>query len=207
MKISYDYTGGSYGVTFGGGFHGRTLGALSVNRSKSKYRRGFPRSRQDSRRPFCADSGCTAATCDCGFFADDTSTLRRMLDPERGTIDPDDAAYVILEPIQGAGGYRFPSDAFMDEIADVCNELDVPIVVDEVQSGLGRTGEMWAADHYAIEPDVIASAKALPRRRDHLPRGGVPRGEGPALLDLGRGRHSRRRAGRAHHRRHPGFTI
>jgi 4-aminobutyrate aminotransferase len=161
MKISYDYTGGSYGVTFEGGFHGRTLGALSVNRSKSKYRRGFPEVAKIHDAPFCADSGCTAATCDCGFFADDTSTLRRMLDPERGTIDPDDAAYVILEPIQGEGGYRFPSDAFMDEIADVCNELDVPIVVDEVQSGLGRTGEMWAADHYAIEPDVIASAKAL----------------------------------------------
>ena len=161
MKIAYDHTQGKYGITFEGGFHGRTLGALSVNRSKAKYRRDFPEIAGIHDAPFCVDSACTPATCDCGFFADDTSKLRRILDPKRGFVDPEDVAYLILEPIQGEGGYRFPSDPFMDEIAQTCDELDVPIVVDEVQSGLGRTGEMWGADHYAIEPDVIASAKAL----------------------------------------------
>jgi 4-aminobutyrate aminotransferase len=161
LKITYDHTGGKYGITFEGAFHGRTLGALSLNRSKEVYRRKFPEiaSVQDS--PFCTDADCTRDTCDCGFFFDDTSWLRQMLDDETGYVNGDEVAYLILEPIQGEGGYRFPSDAFMDEIATLADEHDLPIVVDEVQSGLGRTGKMWASDHYAIEPDVIASAKAL----------------------------------------------
>jgi len=84
-----------------------------------------------------------------------------MLAPEGGHVDPAEIAFLTLEPIQGVGGYRFPSEAFMDEVAAVTDEYDIPLVVDEIQSGVGRTGEMWAADHYAIEPDVIASAKAL----------------------------------------------
>jgi len=81
--------------------------------------------------------------------------------PRGGHVDPAEIAFLTLEPIQGVGGYRFPSEAFMDEVAAVTDEYDIPLVVDEIQSGVGRTGEMWAADHYAIEPDVIASAKAL----------------------------------------------
>jgi 4-aminobutyrate aminotransferase len=161
VKIAYDHTQGKYGITFEGAFHGRTLGTLSLNRSKEIYRREFPEIPSIHDAPFCTDAGCTAETCDCGFFTDDTSKLRRMLHPETGYVNADEVAYLIMEPIQGEGGYRFPSDEFTNEIADVCESLDVPIVVDEVQSGLGRTGEMWAADHYAIEPDVIASAKGL----------------------------------------------
>jgi 4-aminobutyrate aminotransferase len=84
-----------------------------------------------------------------------------MLDPERGYLDPREVAFLILEPVQGVGGYRFPSEAFMTEVGDVCRSYDIPLIVDEIQSGIGRTGEIWASDHYPIEPDVIASAKAL----------------------------------------------
>ena len=161
IKIAYDHTGGKYAITCEGAFHGRTLGALSLNRSKEIYRREFPEIASVHDTPFCTDRGCTADTCECGFFFEDTSWLRRLLAEESGAVNADETAYLILEPIQGEGGYRFPSDAYMDEIAAIADEHDVPIVVDEVQSGLGRTGEMWAADHYAIEPDVIASAKAL----------------------------------------------
>jgi len=100
-------------------------------------------------------------SCDCGFFAGGGSQLRNMLAPEGGHIDPDEIAFFTLEPIQGVGGYRFPSEAFMQEVADVTDTYDIPLVVDEIQAGVGRTGEIWASDHYAIEPDVIASAKAL----------------------------------------------
>lgn len=86
--------------------------------------------------------------------------LRKKVGP-RGNIDPDDVAYIIIEPIQGEGGYRIPSDAFMDEIGYVCDEYGVPLVVDEIQAGVGRTGEWWGADHYSVEPDVIAVAKSL----------------------------------------------
>jgi len=160
VKICYD-AGGDYGVTFQGAFHGRTLGALSLNRSKSVYRSEFPEVAKTHDVPFCADRTCDADSCSCGFFADETSQLRRMLRPERGYVDPDDLAYLILEPVQGEGGYRFPSDAFMEEIAALCDEHDLTLVADEIQTGIGRTGEFWASDNYPIEPDVIASAKGL----------------------------------------------
>ena len=161
LKIAFDHTRGKYTITTEGAFHGRTLGALSLNRSQAKYRRAFPEIHGVEDMPYCDDRSCTAATCDCGFFFDDTSTLRQMLDPETGYVGSDEVASLVLEPFQGEGGYRPPSDAFMDEIADLCREHDILLVADEIQSGLGRTGEWWASDHYAIEPDVIASAKGL----------------------------------------------
>ncbi|MBO4248212.1 aminotransferase class III-fold pyridoxal phosphate-dependent enzyme [Halomicrobium sp. IBSBa] len=161
IKISYDHRRGKYAITFEGAFHGRTLGALSLNRSKAVYRRQFPEIATVHDVPFCDDRHCTPESCDCGFFTGDGSVLGRMLDPETGHVDPDDVSYIIFEPIQGEGGYRFPSDAFATEVADIAERHGVPIVVDEVQTGLGRTGEWWGSDHYPFDPDVIASAKAL----------------------------------------------
>jgi 4-aminobutyrate aminotransferase len=165
MKICYDDTGGKYAITFEGAFHGRTLGTLSLNRSKEVYRREFPEVGPVHDAPFCRDRSCDPATCGCGFFPDPQgegpSALRRMLDPERGHVGPDEVAFLILEPVQGEGGYHVPSDAFMEEIAALCDEHDIHIVADEIQSGVGRSGELWASDHYPIEPDVITAAKAL----------------------------------------------
>ena len=161
IKISYDHTEGKYAITFEGAFHGRTLGALSLNRSKEIYRREFPEIASVHDVPFCRDGSCTPESCECGFFAGGSSQLRRMLHPGRGYVDADDVAYLVVEPVQGEGGYHVPSDAFMDEIAALVEEHDLTLVADEIQSGMGRTGEWWGADHYAIEPDVIASAKAL----------------------------------------------
>jgi 4-aminobutyrate aminotransferase len=81
VKISYDHRRGKYGITFEGGFHGRTLGTLSLNRSKEVYRRHFPEIPSIHDVPFCDDRACTADTCDCGFFVGDGSVLRRILDP------------------------------------------------------------------------------------------------------------------------------
>jgi 4-aminobutyrate aminotransferase len=163
IKICYDHRpAANQGITFVGGFHGRTLGALSLNRSKAVHRRGFPEISGIQDVPFCSDRDCTRATCDCGFFPaeDGMSALREMLDPKDGYLDPADLAYIIVEPIQGEGGYRFPSDAFAAELHAVCQTHDILLVADEIQTGLGRTGEWWGSDHYAFEPDVIASAKA-----------------------------------------------
>ena len=162
IKIAYDNAdGGKYAITFDGAFHGRPLGALSLNRSKAVHRRGFPEISGVHDAPFCEDRTCTPETCSCGFFVDGVSRLRRKLDPERGHIDPAEVAYLIVEPIQGEGGYRFPSDAFMSELAALTTDHDITLIADEIQSGLGRTGEMWGADNYPIEPDVITSAKGL----------------------------------------------
>jgi 4-aminobutyrate aminotransferase len=162
MKITNDYRApAKYGVAFAGSFHGRTFGTLSVTKSKEVYTRHYPQISGIETVPFCADRACDAGTCDCGFFTNPGSQLRNSLSPEGGHVNPDEIAFLILEPIQGVGGYRFPSDAFMQEIADVTEEYDILLVVDEIQSGIGRTGKIWASDHYPIEPDVISAAKAL----------------------------------------------
>jgi len=162
IKIAYDYSeGGQYGITFDGAFHGRTLGTLSLNRSKAVHRRHYPELPSIHDVPFCTERGCTADTCGCGFLTDKGSQLRRILDPDRGYLDPDEVAFIILEPVQGEGGYRIPSQAFGDELAAVADEHDITLIADEIQSGLGRTGKMWGSDHYSFEPDVISAAKAL----------------------------------------------
>ncbi|WP_267643407.1 aminotransferase class III-fold pyridoxal phosphate-dependent enzyme [Haloarchaeobius amylolyticus] len=162
MKVTHDHKpAAKYGYAFEGSFHGRTLGTLSLTKSKEVYTRHYPEISGIQTVPFCEDRGCSAGTCDCGFFAGGGSRLRNSLSPEGGHVNPDEVAFAILEPIQGVGGYRFPSEEFMAEVGDVCDEYDIPLVVDEIQAGVGRTGEMWASDHYPIEPDVIASAKGL----------------------------------------------
>jgi 4-aminobutyrate aminotransferase len=175
MKIAHDHRPtAKYGFSFVGSFHGRTLGTLSATNVKPVYTRHYPELAGIETIPFCENRNCAAETCDCGFFTGSGSVLRNALAPEGGHIDPAEVAFVILEPIQGVGGYRFPSDDFMREIGDVCETYDIPLIVDEIQSGVGRTGKMWAADHYPIEPDIIAAAKALRvgatiARRDMFP--------------------------------------
>ncbi len=164
IKISYDHRDGAkWAIAFEGAFHGRTLGALSLNRSKSVHRRKYPEIQGVHDMPYCQNASCTRSTCECGYFPGDgsVSELRRRIEPSSGNIHPDDVAYIIVEPVQGEGGYKIPSEAFMDDIAAIASDFDIPIVADEIQSGVGRTGEFWGADHMAIEPDVIASAKAL----------------------------------------------
>jgi 4-aminobutyrate aminotransferase len=164
LKLCFDHTGGTRGVTFEGAFHGRTLGALSLNRSKHTHRKRYPELSGITDVPFPYHSECAPGSCDCGFFPggeDDPSMLRRKLDPERGHLPPEDVAFVVLEPVQGEGGYRFPSQEFATEVNALCTEHDIPLIVDEIQAGLGRTGEYWASDQYDFEPDVITSAKGL----------------------------------------------
>jgi 4-aminobutyrate aminotransferase len=175
MKIAHNHRpAAKYGFSFAGSFHGRTLGTLSATNAKPVYTRHYPELAGIETIPFCDNRDCGAETCDCGFFTGTGSVFRHALAPEGGHIDPAEVAFVVLEPIQGVGGYRFPSDAFMAEIGDVCEKYDIPLIVDEIQSGVGRTGEMWAAEHYPIEPDIIAAAKALRvgatiARRDMFP--------------------------------------
>ncbi|MFC7157295.1 aminotransferase class III-fold pyridoxal phosphate-dependent enzyme [Halomarina halobia] len=158
MKIAHDHRpAAKYAFAFEGSFHGRTLGTLSLTNSKEVYTRHYPEIAGVKTLPFCDCAG----DCECGFARDGGSTFRDALAPEGGHVNPEEVAFVIVEPIQGVGGYRFPNREFAAEVGDVCATYDIPLVVDEIQSGVGRTGEMWAADHFPIDPDVIASAKGL----------------------------------------------
>jgi 4-aminobutyrate aminotransferase len=161
MKVAYDHNPlGKYAVTFEGAFHGRTLGALSLNRSKAVYRERFPEIASVHDLPFCSCEGAPTF-CECGYFAGDKSAFEEKIDPKQGHVDPEEIAYLIMEPIQGEGGYRFPSEAFARDIAELTEEHDITLIADEIQSGLGRTGEWWASEHYPFDPDVITSAKGL----------------------------------------------
>ena len=147
LKISYDTTADpKYGVTFDGAFHGRTLGALSLNRSKAVHRRKFPE---------------IAGIMDIPYSLEGLTRLREKLDSAHGHVPPEQVAFLIVEPVQGEGGYKVPSQEFMSELGALAAEHDIPVIADEIQSGVGRTGKMWGVDHYDIEPDIITSAKAL----------------------------------------------
>ncbi|SIR23517.1 4-aminobutyrate aminotransferase [Haladaptatus litoreus] len=158
IKISYN-RGGHRAFTFDGAFHGRTLGALSLNRSKVAHRKGYPEVPGVVSVPYCSCRG----ECDCGWKTNGPggNAIADKLDPAQGVIDAEEVSYIILEPVQGEGGYRVPNDEFIADIAEIQETYDINIIADEIQSGMGRTGEMWAVDHLELEPDVITSAKGL----------------------------------------------
>ena len=158
IKICYA-NGGHRAFTFDGAFHGRTLGALSLNRSKTVHRKGYPELGGIVSVPYCSCEG----DCECGWKTNGPggNVVADKLHVKRGVIDPAEVAYIILEPQQGEGGYRVPNEEFVDDIVDIQQTHDIPVVADEIQSGLGRTGELWGVDHTSLDPDVITSAKGL----------------------------------------------
>ncbi len=158
IKICYA-SGGHRAVTFEGAFHGRTLGALSLNRSKAVHRIGYPEIPGVISLPYPS----TQEGYETRWQTDGPggNVLADRLDPDQGVIDPDELAYVILEPIQGEGGYRPAHPEFASDLEAIRDHHDVHIVADEIQSGLGRTGDLWAIDHLDLTPDVITSAKGL----------------------------------------------
>jgi len=164
IKICYDHRRNfGYGICFYGAFHGRTLGALSLNRSRRVQRDWYPQIPQTVDLPYCRCTG----PCDCGWKIYSirrkgvVSRLAQILDPEIGLIDPDEVAYIIIEPVLGEGGYDIPNPDFIKEVAEIAKTKRIPLICDEIQSGLGRTGKWWASEHFDIRPDIITSAKAL----------------------------------------------
>jgi 4-aminobutyrate aminotransferase len=165
MKICYDHKQNyGYGICFYGAFHGRTLGALSLNRSKKIQRDWFPQIPNIVDFPYCT---CKDHPCQCGWMVCCTgkeglrSRLDHFLDPDIGLMDPGEVAFIILEPIQGEGGYNVPSRYFIKEVARLSKEYSIPLISDEIQSGMGRTGKWWAIEHFGIKPDIITVAKPL----------------------------------------------
>jgi len=161
IKICYDARRNcGYGFCFLGAFHGRTLGALSLNRSKRLHRSWYPQIPNIVHLPYCI----CGEKCHCGFWLGpmgSESRLAHFLDPVRGLIDPAEVAYIIIEPVQGEGGYYVPNAAFMAEVNRVAHQHHIPLIADEIQSGMGRTGRWWASEHFEIRPDIIVAGKAL----------------------------------------------
>jgi len=147
-------------IAFYGGFHGRTMGSLSLTASKSTQRKGFGAllsGVEHIHYPYayrCAH-GHGAETCG--------AEILEMLENDmfKRLFDPEDVAGIIIEPIQGEGGYIAAPKFFLQELQRICRKYGIMLIVDEVQSGMGRTGKWWAYEHAGIEPDIITTAKGI----------------------------------------------
>ena len=147
-------------IAFFGSFHGRTLGALSLTARKSVQRAGFGPLLPGVvhapypncyRCPFGQREETCAVEC-----------VRHIEDVLLKTIAPaQETAAIVVEPVQGEGGYVVPPRKFFDELTRVARENGILLVTDEVQSGMGRTGKMWACEHFDVVPDILAVAKGI----------------------------------------------
>ena len=158
LKLARRVTGRPGIIAFRGGFHGRTFGATSVTTSNLNYRTGyepllpgvhftpFP----DAYNDFGGDQ---AAATEASLAA-----LHALLG---GGIAPSRVAAILIEPVQGEGGFTPAPAAFLRALRALCDEHGILLVADEVQSGYGRTGKMWAFEHAEIVPDVVCVAKAI----------------------------------------------
>ncbi len=146
MKLARHATGRPYIVAFLGGFHGRTYGAVSLTASKAKYHARF-----DPLLPgiYHAPFGHVA---DLKWF--DEVLFERL-------IPANEVAAIVVEPIQGEGGYIVPEDGFLEGLRALCDRHGILLVADEIQSGAGRTGKMWAVEHWNVEPDILLVAKGI----------------------------------------------
>jgi 4-aminobutyrate aminotransferase len=146
VKLARFATHRPYVVSFLGGFHGRTYGSVSLTASKAKYHQGFgPLLPGVFHAPY-------GRLEDLRWFDE---VLFARLAP------PGEIAAVIVEPIQGEGGYVVPEEGFLRGLRAMCDEHGIVLIADEVQSGAGRSGRMWAVEHEGVEPDILLSAKGI----------------------------------------------
>jgi 4-aminobutyrate aminotransferase len=149
MKLARHFTGRPNIIAFYGAFHGRSLGSLSLTASKAKYRSGFGIVTPGAyHAPYAFDGEVTGAA-----YIERT-LFKRM-------TEPSDVAAIFVEPIQGEGGYIVPPPGWLDDLRSLCDEHGILLVCDEVQSGVGRTGTMWACTHDGVVPDIICAGKGL----------------------------------------------
>jgi 4-aminobutyrate aminotransferase len=143
LKLARYHTGRQRVVAFYGAFHGRTFGAMSLSGSKLQHRRGFePLVPEIHHVPYG----------DCDAIE---QKLFRHIAP------PDEVAAIFVEPIQGEGGYLVPAGDFHPRLRAICDRHGILLVADEVQSGMGRTGRMFAMEHWGVVPDIVCLAKGI----------------------------------------------
>lgn len=160
FKLARYHTKRQHMIAFFGAFHGRTMGALSLTGSKITQRAGFaPLIPQVSHVDFpncyrCPQRPATAKDC-CYEMLDQIDQLFRR------TVAPHEVAAFIVEPIQGEGGYIVPPADFHRRLKKLAEQHGILYIVDEVQSGMGRTGKMFAIEHWGVEPDIVCLAKGI----------------------------------------------
>jgi 4-aminobutyrate aminotransferase / (S)-3-amino-2-methylpropionate transaminase / 5-aminovalerate transaminase len=152
VKFARAYTKRQAVIAFEGGFHGRTLLSLSMTSKTHPYKAGLgPFAPEVYRMPFAqAYRGPSAPEA--------LATLERALVTH---VAAESVAAIVIEPVQGEGGFVVAPPEFLEGVRRICDDNGIVLVIDEVQTGFGRTGKMWGIEHYEIEPDLICLAKSI----------------------------------------------
>ncbi len=143
IKLARYATGRQYVMAFFGGFHGRSYGSVSLTSSKAKYRTGF---------------GPLLPSVLHSFFGD-FDYIEQVL--FKRLVSPHEVAAMVVEPILGEGGYVLPPEGWLNYLSELCTKHGILLVADEVQCGMGRTGKMWAVQHFGVEPDILLTGKGI----------------------------------------------
>ncbi len=158
LKTARIYTGRHTVIAFQGGFHGKTTGALSVS-SQNYYRRPFLNMLPDTVHvPYAYPYRCPTHSDDGCFFCDGGYLEHILTMPDSGVAD---VAAVILEPIQGHGGWIVPPKRFVQTVRRLCDEHGILLIADEIITGFGRTGHWFGMDYYDVAPDIMVVGKGL----------------------------------------------
>ena len=160
LKLARYKTGRPHVIAFFGSFHGRTLGALSLTASKSVQRRGFqplPGGAVHAPYPHCAR--CPLRTDDADCCLESLRFIEQTL--FHHLVPPDEVAAIMVEPILGEGGYVVPPPEFLAGLRRICDQHGILLIADEVQSGMGRSGKLFALDHTEILADIVCVAKGI----------------------------------------------
>lgn len=160
MKMARYHTRRPGFIAFLGSFHGRTFGSLSLTASKAIQRQGFGALlsgvvHSPYPNPYRCAAGHWPAPCTC----DPTEFIEKKL--FKTSVPPQDVAAIIVEPIQGEGGYVVPPPGFLPRLRKLADEHGILLIFDEVQSGMGRTGKMFACQHEGVVPDILITAKGI----------------------------------------------
>lgn len=159
VKLARNHTGRSHVISTMGSFHGRTYGAITLTGSKTKYKRGFGPllpavSHVPYPNPFRPPLGSTPETCG-------QAVIDHIENLFVGVIPADEVAAIIVEPMQGEGGYIVPPADFLPKLRQLCDRHGIMLIFDEVQAGMGRTGKMFSFQHFDVQPDMITVAKGI----------------------------------------------
>lgn len=176
FKLARYHTGRQHMIAFFGAFHGRTMGALSLTGSKVVQRRGFA-----PLIPLVSHIDYPNEYRSAGSL----ESLNQLEDLFKRTVAPQEVAGLIVEPIQGEGGYIVPPPEFHRELRKLCDKHGILMIVDEVQSGMGRTGKMFAMEHWGVVPDIVCLAKGI---ASGMPLGAIIARVG--IMDWGPGSHA-----------------
>src|SRR5437667_150766 len=159
VKIARAHTGRSGVIAFEDAFHGRTMMTLALTSKTHPYKAGFAPFPSDVYRvPYAY---CYRCSYSLKYPSCDVYCARHLEDTFKRIVASEDVAAVIAEPVLGEGGFIAPPAEFFRIVIDICRKHGVLFIADEVQSGFGRTGKMFASEHYGIEPDMVVTAKSL----------------------------------------------